>query len=313
MSAGQAVAEGVVPPVSEAPNAAEMPFVEGEPKLEPEQDTTKMKIQKPAEIKGFNPLKTEPEPADWNALFRFAYFSPFDDGDSSGRFLARGGYQLDPNYSLYAAQTLAINFVVDASKDEVEWGDTALGIERNLGQPFPKAQWGLGFEVGLPLSRTSRYNETYLTAEVSSGLSFALNPAIKLGLSGAAGWIWSAFETAPASDGDGGETLPHFSFTLIHDLQYAINDLWSVRYGIVYTETVYHAVEHDSSSDSIVYDLPDQGYNLEAGVSRSLTLRSKLGLSYSMGSTLLQPGFDDYVIYDKASSRWSLSFSHTMP
>lgn len=258
----------------------------------------------------FNPLETNPSQNLWQASVRASYFGAFEEADPVGLFIVNVGRELGNSYSLFLEQALAINFVSDASKDGLEIQDTNFGVSRDLPAPFKDSEWSASFQLSLPISRDSRFQEIYTMPEIGSELSLAPNSWYKPSFGASLAWLISAYETAPGEDGEGGEALPLFSLNLSHASRFELSEFWRASISLLYSETLYHAIEHEAVGDPALYELPNQGYRFEIGISRRISIATRASLSFSQGSTLLQPGIDDYVIYDSSQSRWTLGLSH---
>lgn len=311
-AAGEARSQDEVPmasedrPPHEEPAAADFPLDEM-PSAAPEPDETQPEAETPAK---FNPLETEPPAREWKLSARLSYQGAFEEADPTATFRLSAAKAFGSAYSFFLIQDLLFNLVTDASKDMLEVQDTAFGVEREL----PKllgANWTAALQLILPISRNSRFSEIYNMPELSSELSLPLTSWYKASLAASAAWIWSAYQTAPGEAGQNGETLPLFGLNLIHESEFEISEYWEALLTLRYAETVYHDLEYEGAGDPAIYEKPTQGYNMRLGLSRRISLASRVGFSYSQGSTLLQPGFDDYVIYDSVESRWTLSLSHS--
>lgn len=234
-------------------------------------------------------------------------FAPSDPVVVLGLSLSQ---KVNRSFSLYLSQELTKNLVIDSSKEEIEFQDTRIGVRL-----FPKSliehvEWTVKLSATVPSSKSSRANEIQSKPEVFVGLAYEPMDWLTIDASAYGRYYVSKFETAPADGETGGESLPKYSYG-VNQGSSIHNETFTVGYQYGYREVTYYKVDQTAQNNAVISDLPDQGYSIGLYVSANVWQGGSVSLSYDQGSALIQKGWEDYVLYDKEESSWSLMFIQT--
>lgn len=213
--------------------------------------------------------------------------------------------KMNRSYSLYLSQEMTKNLVIDSSKEELEFQDTRIGVRLYPKSLIENVEWTVKLSATLPTSKASRANEIQSKPEVFVGLAY--NPIEWLSIDGSAygRYYLSKFETAPADGETGGDALPKYSLGVNQGAS-IYNETFTLGYQYGYREVTYYKVEQTSQNNALISDLPDQGYSIGLYLSANVWQGGSVTLSFDQGSALIQRGWEDYVLYDKEESSWSV-------
>lgn len=237
------------------------------------------------------------------------YTKSFEPGDPYLNFSLSLIEKLNSNWSLGLSQDVTKNLIIDSENEEWVASDTRVGLTYTF---FPnKDEWTLSISgsLTLPVSRTSQHNDVYSKPRLAASLSYPSQQGWMIYASAYIRDTISAYETAPASQGEGGQVLEDYAYNVSQGA--AVSRFgFTLGYDISYVETIYHKQER-SETEQLDYrnNLPSQGYDFSLYLARDLWQGAELSLQYSQGSALTQTGYEDYVIYDSATSTYGIGFS----
>lgn len=247
----------------------------------------------------------------WNTSLSADISSPFVQGDPSMSISAGAAEDFSKKWGLAVSQAVEKNFYVDSSTKEWELSDTVVALNLYPRTLIPDVNWTLRLQMTLPLSHISQVNEIYSKPEARLYSNYPLTDSFRFGLNAFARLTLSRYETAAAQDGIGGAALPKYSYGAAHSGNWQVVPDWTFAYSMSYTEIVYHSIEPEGLGNLPVYQQPDHAYSFGLNVSWAVAEKQAITASYSYGGLLLQPGLDDYVLYDQEDSRWSLGYSYS--
>jgi hypothetical protein len=232
-------------------------------------------------------------------------FSPADPVMSFGVGLSQ---KMTSSLSLFLRQDLVKNLVIDSSKEEIELQDSRFGVRLYPKSLIENVNWVLSLSATLPVSKSSRDNEIYSKPEIYLGVDYSASTWLTIDASVYGRYNVSKFETAPAQGGTGGDPLQKYSYGLGQGMTLH-NETLSFGYRFSYREATYYKVEQNSATTALISDLPDQGYSIGIFITAMVWDQGSVTLGFDQGSALIQKGWEDYVLYDKEESSWSIGFA----
>lgn len=244
----------------------------------------------------------------WNASVSSDLAIPFVQGDPVMSFGGSFTYPLTKMYSLSASQGLEKNLYVDSQTREFEISDTVLSFNVYPRSLIPKVGWTLRLMATLPISESSQLNEVYSKPEARWTAAYPFTETFNFAFSAFIRYTWSRYDSTKPQDGSGGQPLPEYSGGLGHSGNWTFLPDWTLSYGANYSEIKYHTITYEGPGDPPINVQPDQAYSLSVSMSWSITPEDTVTTSYSYGGILLQPGLDDYVLYDEEESRWAIGY-----
>lgn len=234
-----------------------------------------------------------------------SYTGGFEPSDPIMGFGFSLSEKLNPNWSLALSQEVTRNLIYSSEKDEWVAADTRIGLSYTF---FPnKDEWKLVLQgsLTLPVSESSRYLDVYSKPRLMATLSYPSTSGWETYVSAYIRDTISAFESAPSSGGEGGEILEDYGWLVAHGSSVSAFG-FSLGYDISYVETIFHRQEN--TENEFRDEAPSQGYDFGLNVTRDLWKGASVSVSYNQGSALTQTGFEDYLIYDSATSTYTLGF-----
>lgn len=244
----------------------------------------------------------------WNANASADISGPFVQGDPVMSFSGSFTWPLTKIYSLSVGQGLEKNLYVDSETREFELSDTSLSFNINPRSLIPKVGWTIRLIMTLPTSYSSQYNEVYSKPEARWGAAMPVTETFNLALSAFMRYTLSRYKTGKTQDLSGGGPIPEVSYGIGHSGNWTVRPDWTLTYGANYAEIRYHDVAYQGAGDPALFNQADQSFSLFVSASWNITAADSVSVSYSYGGILLQPGLDDYVLYDKEISRWSVGY-----
>jgi hypothetical protein len=249
----------------------------------------------------------------WDASLSSDLTIPFVQGDPMLSFGASLTYPFTKKYSLSLSQGLEKNLYIDSETREFEWSDSVLSFNIFPRSLIPKVGWTLRIMATLPLSNSSQIHEVYSKPEARWTAAYPLTESLSLGFNAFIRYTWSRYDSTKPEDGSGGVPLPELSGGLGHSGNWSFLPEWTLSYGVNYSEIKYHTITYEGAGDPPINSQADQAYSVSMSVSWSVTPVDTLTSAYSYGGILLQPGLDDYVLYDKEESRWAIAYVRSFP
>ncbi len=250
-----------------------------------------------------------PSAQAWTSSLGADLSAPFKQGDPSMSLGFSTSNDFSKKWGLALSQGLEKNFYYDSSSTEWELSDSVVALNLYPRTLIPELSWKLRLQATLPLSHVSQVNEVYSKPEARLYSTYPVNETMNLVLNAFGRYTWSRYQSAAAQDGIGGAPLPQFSYGLAQNGSWTFIPSWNFAYGMSYTEIIYNTITYEGVGDPPIFDQPDQAYSLSLSLSWSVSESMGLRASYSYGGLLLQPGLDDYVLFDEEDSRWSLGVS----
>jgi len=249
----------------------------------------------------------------WDASVSSDLAIPFVQGDPVMSIGGSFTYPFTKKYSLSLSQGLAKNFYVDSETQEFELSDSVISFNIFPRTLIPKVGWTLRIMATLPLSNSSQINEIYSKPEARWTAAYPLTETFSFAFNAFIRYTWSRYDSTKTQDGSGGVPLPEISGGLGHSGNWSFYPEWTLSYGANYSEIKYHTITYEGPGDPPINSQPDQAYSLSVSVSWSVTPVDTLTTAYSYGGILLQPGLDDYVLYDEEESRWAIGYVRSFP
>ena len=219
-------------------------------------------------------------------------------------------HSFSKKWGVALSQGVERNFYIDSATREWELSDTVIALNLFPRSLIPNVNWTLRLQATLPTSAISQTNEIYSKPEARLNAAMPLMEGLSLGLNGFFRVTLSRYDSATTQDGTGGAPLPSLSYGLVHNGNWQWMPDWTLSYGASYTEIIYHEIEYVGTGDPAVFKQPDQAYSLSISVSWSINEVNSINAAYSYGGLLLQPGIDDYVLFDEEDSRWSIGYAY---
>jgi hypothetical protein len=217
-------------------------------------------------------------------------------------------YPFTKKYSLSLSQGVSKNFYVDSESKEFELADSVVSFNVYPRSLIPQVGWTVRLMMTLPTSHASQVNEVYSKPEARWTAAYPVTDTFNLALNAFIRYTWSRYDTTKTQDLTGGMPLPEFSGGFGHSGNWTFLPDWTASYGLSYSEIKYHTVTYEGPGDPPIFAQPDQAYSLSISVNWAITPLDSVSTSYSYGGILLQPGLDDYVLYDEEESRWAIGY-----
>ncbi|WP_141734648.1 hypothetical protein [Oligoflexus tunisiensis] len=233
---------------------------------------------------------------------------PFVQGDPVMSFAGTGTYKFTEKYSLSLSQGVEKNLFVDSEVREFELADSVISFNVYPRTLIPKIGWTVRLLATLPVSHNSQVNEVFSKPEARWTAAYPVIETFNLALSAFIRYTWSRYDTTKPQDLSGGLPLPEFSGGFGHSGNWTFLPEWTLSYGASYSEIKYHTVTYEGPGDPPIFDQPDQAYSLSVSVNWTVTPLDSVSMVYSYGGILLQPGLDDYVLFDEEESRWAIGY-----
>ncbi len=247
----------------------------------------------------------------WNASVSGDLAVPFVQGDPVMAFAGSFTYAFTKKYSLSLSQGVEKNLYVDSESREFELSDSVVSFNVFPRSLIPKVGWTVRLMATLPTSQNSQINEVYSKPEARWTAAFPVTETFNLALNAFLRYTWSRYDSTKPQDGSGGQPLPEFSGGIGHSGNWTFLPDWTLSYGASYSEIKYHTITYEGPGDPPINVQPDQAYSLSISVNWAITPLDSVYTSYSYGGILLQPGLDDYVLYDEEESRWSIGYARS--
>jgi hypothetical protein len=247
----------------------------------------------------------------WGGSVGADFSSPFVQGDPSMSISGSLSHNFSKKWGVALAQGVERNFYLDSATREWELADTVIAVNLYPRSLIANVNWTLRLQATLPTSDISQINEVYSKPEARLNASMPLMEGLSLGLNGFVRATLSRYESATVQDGAGGAPLPSLSYGMAQSGNWQWLADWSLAYGASYTEIIYHDIEYVGTGDPALFKQPDQAYSLSISLNWNINDINSINAAYSYGGLLLQPGIDDYVLFDAEDSRWSLGYAYT--
>lgn len=220
-------------------------------------------------------------------------------------------HSFTPKYSLSVSQGVEKNLYVDSQSKEFELADSVISFNVYPRSLIPKVGWTVRILATLPVSHGSQINEVYSKPEARWTAAVPLTETFNLALNAFIRYTWSRYDSTKPQDGSGGVPLPEFSGGIGHSGNWTFLPDWTLSYGASYSEIKYHTITYEGPGDPPINSQPDQAYSVSISVNWAITPLDSVNTSYSYGGILLQPGLDDYVLYDDEESRWAIGYARS--
>lgn len=244
----------------------------------------------------------------WSASVSGDLAVPFVQGDPVMSFAGSFTYPLTKKYSLSASQGVEKNLYVDSQSREFELSDSVISFNVFPRSLIPKVGWTIRILATLPTSHNSQINEVYSKPEVRWTAAVPATETFNLALNAFIRYTWSRYDSTKPQDGSGGQPLPELSGGIGHSGNWSFLPEWTLSYGASYSEIKYHTITYEGPGDPPINSQPDQAYSVSLSVNWMITPLDSVSTSYSYGGILLQPGLDDYVLFDEEDSRFAIGY-----